>query len=145
MTYCADSDLSKYRPNILALGVNDWTAQREEAYALINRVVSTRWYRKVAPDMGYDPNITTFNPLLIREGTLTRLESFKALELAYMYLMKDSPEADGFERNVKLFRDRYNEELELVLAQGIDYDWSDSGTFEDDEVYLRTTRRLVRG
>jgi len=145
MTYCTDSDLVKYRPNILNLGVNDWSTQREEAYSVINRVISTRWYRKVAPEMGYDPNTTLFDPTQIREGTLTRLEAFKALELVYMYEMKDSPEADGFERNMKTFRDRYNEELELVLSTGIDYDWSDSGSFDDDEVYLRAPRRLVRG
>jgi hypothetical protein len=144
MTYCVDSDLLKYRPNILSLGVDEWSSQREEAYSIINRVIQTRWYRKVAPEMGYDPNVTLFDADLIRESTLTRLEAFKTLELAYMILMKDSPEADGFERNMKTFRDKYNEELELVLAQGIDYDWSGSGTFDDDEVYLRAPRRLVR-
>jgi len=145
MTYCIDSDLVKYRPNILELGVSDWTEQREEAYELINRVLQARWYRKVAPEMGYDPNVTLFDPTQIKTGALTRLEAFKTLELAYMHLMKDSPESDGFERNMDTFRKRYNEELELVLAVGIDYDWSDSGTFDDDEVYLRAPRRLVRG
>lgn len=144
MSYCVDSDLLKYRPNILSLGVDSWEDQREEAYGMINRVLLTRWYRKVAPEMGYDPNVTIFDPTQIKEGSLTRLEAFKTLELAYMILMKDSPEADGFERNMKTFRDKYNEELELVLAQGLDYDWSDSGTFDDDEVYLRAPRRLTR-
>lgn len=145
MTYCTDSDLVKYRPNILTLGVASWEDQREEAYALINRVIQARWYRKVAPEMGYDPNVTLFDPTQIRTGTLTRLECFKTLELAYMLMMKDSPEADGFERNMKTFRNQYNEELELVLAVGIDYDWSDSNSFDDDELYLRAPRRLVRG
>ena len=145
MTYCTDSDLVKYRPNIMDLGMDSWESQREEAYELINRIIQARWYRKVAPEMGYDPNVTLFDPTQIRTGTLTRLESFKTLELAYMILMKDLKEADGFERNMKTFRDRYNEELELILAVGIDYDWSDSDSFDDDELYLRAPRRLVRG
>ena len=144
MTYCVDSDLTKYRSNILDLGVSSWEDQRAEAYDMINRVIRTRWYRVVAPEMGYDPNVTLFDPTLIKEDTLTRLEVFKTLELAYMLLMKDSPEADGFERNMKTFRNRYNEELELVLASGIDYDWSGSGTFDDDELYLKAPRRLSR-
>lgn len=145
MTYCTDSDLVKYRPNIMDLGVDSWQQQREESYALINRVIQARWYRAVAPEMGYDPNVTLFDPTQIRTGTLTRLECFKTLELAYMSLMIDSPEESGFERNMKTFRNRYNEELELVLAVGIDYDWSDSGTYDDDELYLKAPRRLSRG
>lgn len=144
MTYCTDSDMEKYRPNILGLGVSDWESQREEAYSMINRVIIARWYRKAAPEMGYDPNTTFFDPSWVREGTLTRLEAFKAIELAMMHLKKDTPEEDGFERMEKSFRRRYNEELEMVLAAGIDYDWSASGTFDDDEVYIRVQRRLIR-
>lgn len=143
-TYSTDSDLVKYRPNILSLGVNSWENQREEAFSMINRLIRARWYRIVAVEMGYDPNITLFNHEYIRDGTLTRLEVFKTLELAYMYLKKDSPEGDGFERNEKEFRKRFNEELEIVLSVGIDYDWSASGSFDDDELYLKAPRRLIR-
>ena len=144
MTYCTDSDLVKYRPNILSLGVSDWETQRTEAYTIINRVITARWYKKAAPEMGYDPNTTVFDPSYVRSATLTRLEAFKTLELAYMLLKKEGPEADGFERLEKAFRSRYNEELEMVLAVGIDYDWSGSGEYEDDELYVRVQRRLVR-
>jgi len=144
-TYCTDDDMVRYRPNILMLGVDSWEEQREQAYADINRVLQARWYRHAAPEMGYDPGITIFDPTLIREDSLTTLATFKSLEYAYMLLKKDGPDPDGFERFEKSFRNRYNEELEMVLAVGLDYDWSDSGTFDDDEVYIRITRRNVRG
>lgn len=144
MSYCTDEDLLKYRPNILQLGVTDWEVQREEAFAMINRVIRARWYMTAAVDKGYDPTVTLFNPDLVQEGFLTRLEAFKTLELAYMILMKDSPEADGFERNMETFRDRYNEELELILGTGITYDWSGDEEFSSDEVYVRVPRRLYR-
>jgi hypothetical protein len=143
-TYCTDADLVKWRPNILQLGVEDWKEQREEAYAIINRVIEIRWYRQVAEEMGYDWRLTAFTPASVRTGTLTRLECFKTLELAYMHLKKGTPEADGFERLEEQFRLRYSEELDLVLADGIDYDWSGNDTFDDDEIAIFATRRQKR-
>jgi hypothetical protein len=144
MTYCKDSDMKKYRPNILDLGVSDWESQRNEAYEMINRVITARWYREAAKEMGYDPDVTEFNADYVEENTFVRLEAFKALELAYMHLMKDGQEADGFERAMKLFRNRFNEELDLLLGIGINYDWSGSGLVDDDEKYIRPQRRLHR-
>jgi hypothetical protein len=144
MTYCADIDLIQYRPNILQLGVDDWTAQRQEAFDQINRVLSARWFRKVAPEMGLILSDASFDPDKVKSGFLRRLECFKTLELAYMFLKKDSPEEDGFERNEKSFRQRYNEELEIILATGVEYDWDDSGEVDASEKYIYATRRNVR-
>ena len=151
MTYCTDADMASYRPNIMDLGKEDWEDQREEAFSMINRVIEARWYRKVAQEMGIsfsnilvDTSHIPFDPDKVKTGFLTRLEAFKALELAYMFLKKDSPQSDGFERNEKTFRDRYNEELELILSIGVEYDWDDSGEVEQDERYIRQPRRLVR-
>jgi hypothetical protein len=143
-TYCSDADLVKIRPNILQLGVVDWEAQREEAYAIINRVITARWYRPAAPSMGIDPNVTAFNPEYLTDGLFLRLEVYKTLELAYLHLMKGGQDEDGFERQMKIFRNRYNEELALILDIGIDYDWSGSGDLDDDEKYIRAPRRLKR-
>lgn len=143
-TYCTDSELLKYRSNILSLGVSSWQVQREEAFEIINRVVIARWYRKAAPEMGIDPNLTAFDPELVKANTLTRLEAFKTLELAYMILKKDGPEKDGFERNEEAFRNRFNEELEMILGSGIDYDWSNSGVIDLEETGIRITRRNIR-
>ena len=142
-TYSTDSDLRKYRPNIMEFG-DDWSDQREEAYAIINRLIETRWYRKAAIEMGYDPIVTLFDSTKVKGELLKRAECFKTLELIFMYLKKEVSEEDGYERFEKTFRDRYNEEISLVLAAGIDYDWSGSGVFEDEELKVRVSRRLVR-
>ena len=61
-----------------------------------------------------------------------------------MHLMKDSPEADGFERHRKLFSKLYTQELKELLAIGINYDWDDSGSIGADEKYEPAARRLYR-
>ena len=144
-TYCTDKDLLTYRSNILKHGVVSWEKQREESFEYINRLLIGRWYNHVASSQGVDPSITSFDPTLVEEGFLTRLECFKTLEFAYMILMKDSPEADGFERNMKLFGRQFGAEFDAVIGLGVSYDWDDSGTIESDEQRISAPRRLSRG
>jgi hypothetical protein len=143
-TYCTDADLVALRPNILGLGVDSWSDEREKAYSTINRIVEARWYKKAAVELGYDPKLTSFDPSLVEEDSLKDLEVYKALELAYLHLMKGSSEEDGFERLAKKFRGFYNEELETVLAVGISYDFSGNGVFDADETLIQAPRRLGR-
>lgn len=144
MTYCTDEDLVSYRPNILNLGVANWNSQRTVAYEIINRVLEARWYRAAAEEQSVDWRTTLFDPTLVETNLLKRLEVFKALELAYMYLKKDSQDADGFARLENDFRARYNEELDSILSIGISYDWDKSGTITDTEKYIVSSRRQHR-
>lgn len=144
--YCEDVDLLFYRPNILSLGVTDWEDQRKEAFELINRIVDARWYREIVRQNKFDidPDQTPFTPDYVEEDQLKRLACYKTLELAYMKLAKEGPDEDGFERNMKNFRQLYNEELDIILAVGITYDWDASGSLTYDERYLKAPRRLKR-
>lgn len=143
-TYCTDADMEKIRPNILQLGVTDWSNERDEAYSLINRIITARWYNKAAEIMGVDPRATAFTPANVESGTFQRLETYKALELAYLKLMKGGAEEDGFERQMEMFRKRFNDELLLILDIGINYDWDNNELVDDDEKFIRSPRRLMR-
>jgi hypothetical protein len=142
--YSTDDDLVKIRPNILSLGVSDWEEQHQEAFSIINRVLISRWYREVAEDNEIDWRETSFDAEKVDVDQLLRLSCYKTLELIYMYLMKDSPEADGFERQMNLFATKYNNELSELLSLGINYDWDDDDTIASDESYQPRQRRLVR-
>jgi len=143
-TYCEDTDLLKYRSNILKLGVDSWEDQRKEAYSIINRLLVARWYNQAAKTQGVDPTLTFFDPTKVEEGFLKRLECFKTLEFAYMILMKDSPEEDGFERNMALFARQFGAEFDSVIGMGLTYDWSGDGNTDTEEVKIRAPRRLLR-
>lgn len=143
-TYCTDNDLLKIRPNILELGVSSWEDQREIAYTTINRVIRARWYQSAAVAMGYDPLVTAFDPTRVQDNDLNDLECYKTLELAYMYLAKDQPEQDGFERLSDKYARKYGQELEAILGMGLSYDWSGDGEFEYDETYITSPRRISR-
>ena len=144
MTYCTDQDLLNYRADILSLNVASWETQRDEAFAIINRAIIARWYRKAASVMGVDPSVTAFDPDLVMNDGLQRLECFKTLELAYFYMTKNTSEADGFERLRLIFKREYGEELDSVLGMGLTYDWDADGVVDTDEVTIQAPRRLSR-
>lgn len=146
MTYSVDVDLIKIRPNILDLGVPDWSDKHDESFTIINRTLIYKWYKTVAYGMGIsDWRATEFDPERIDSDQVNRLSCYKALELIYLYLMKDSPEPDGFEREMKLFRGLYNNELKELFAIGINYDWDKDDTIDaSDEKYIPSRRELVR-
>lgn len=144
MAYSTDADLVKIRPNIMDLGVDAWSDQHDEAALIIDRVIIARWYKTAASEYSLDWRDTEFDSTLVEDNTFLRLSCYKALELAYLYLMKESPKEDPFEREMKLFRDLYNQELELVLSTGIGYDWDASGAVADTEKYQSFPRRLSR-
>lgn len=144
--YCTDADLVKIRPDILSLGVAAWTDQIAEATSIINRAIEARWYRMACSNAGLDHREYPFNAdlLLSADTQLTRLGCYKTLELAFLYLMKDSPEPDAFERECKLFAGLYKNELAEVLGAGLDYDWDETGDLAYTEKDIPVMRRLKR-
>lgn len=142
--YSTDSDLVKIRSNIMSLGVSSWADEHLEAFSIINRKLIADWYKPTSTKFSVDWRLTEFDPDLVDATQLVRLSSYKVLELAYIKIMKDTPEEDGFERHVGLFGGRYNQEFKDLLAIGINYDWDSSGDIASDEKYEYTPRRLYR-
>lgn len=142
--YSNDEDLQRIRPNILQFGVADWTDQHEEAFRQINRALISRWYRQAVADRNIDYRETEFDPDNVDISQVLRLSCYKTLELAYLYLMKDAPDPDAFERQMKLFQKLYFNELDEVLAIGINYDWDEDNSIASDEKYDVPNRTLLR-
>lgn len=140
-----ESDLQSIRPSILSYGVTDWTEKMFQAETHVFRILESRWYRENAYDFyGVDPQTVPFDPALLNDPDQIRsLLCYKALEFIYMYLMKDSPDPDPFERQCETFRKLFKDELASVLSSGIDYEW---GSFlPADERMVTRRRRLERG
>ena len=142
----SEDDLVEVRPNILLYGVTDFEAQMQKSEDIINRVLESRWYRAKATDQKINFESTVFDPALLlnADGQLKTLAVYKSLQLIYLHLMKETPEEDGFERQMGTFKKLYAEELAEVLASGLDYDWDDSGTIEAGENIQPQIRRLQR-
>ena len=143
-TYATDEDMMKLRPKILSHGVEDWNDQHVEAADIIEREIENKWYRDRAIERGKDPDSSTFNPNLLDGSQVKRAAVYKALELAYLFLMSDTTEPGAFEREMLLFRDLFEDELRRVLVTGLGYDWDASGGITASERRERRYRRLRR-
>jgi hypothetical protein len=142
--YSNDQDLVKIRPNILKYKVTDWEDHHVEATREVNQVLEVRWYKEHAAEQGVDWTSTRFNPDLVDADFVRRLTCYKALELIYLFLMKDEPDEDAFEKQMFIFRDLYDAELQTVLVSGLGYDWDASGTVDADERLAPRIRRQMR-
>ena len=143
--YCSEDDLVKIRPDIMDLGVSDWSDQIEEAGSIIDRAIDVGWYRAIAENNYIDWRTTPFDRelLLNLDTQLKRLGSYKTLELAFLFLKKYSSE-DAFEEERKVFRTMYQDELNEVLTSGFDYDWDEDDEIDVGENVIPQVRRLVR-
>jgi len=142
MPYSSDSDLIKVQQDIMDLSVPDWADQHIEAERVINRDVETKWYRPVSSDIGVT---AIFNPALIIATDLTMLSVFKALELAYLFMVHNTTD-EHFIKKMELFRLRYETELESIISNGLVYDWLGNGD-TSQPIYSANQsrfRRLVR-
>lgn len=141
--YCTDADMVAKRPNILSLGVTNWDTIRQDADDYINKRLLVGWYRPAAVAKGLDPEFYSFDSTKVDVDQMNIPAVFKSLEFAYMNLMKDSPEADGFERNMNMFAGEFEKAFDLEMALGLKYDWDNDGE-TSDELYVTAPRRLSR-
>lgn len=146
MAYSNDSDLIEIRSNILDYGIADWSSKHDDAKRKIDRILASSWYKSIASDNNVDYIDNPFDSTkLLNSGTqLKELACYKTLELIYLELTKDTSEEDGFERQRKIFKALFNEELNLVLNSGLDYDWDSSGVVSLEEKLQPVKRRLHR-
>ena len=143
--YCTEDDLILIRPDVMGLGVDDWSDQIAEAGLMVDRIIEAEWYRPIAEENNIDWRVTPFDRTLLLDADtqLTRLGCYKSLELIFLHVMKHTSE-DVYDKERKLFRDMYTEELNDVMKYGLDYDWDESGAITSDESIVPIVRRLVR-
>jgi hypothetical protein len=141
-----ESDLIKVRPDIMNYGITDFNEQLLESENIIIRTLEHRWYRNRADDYGLNWRNTPFDAtLLLTAATqLKRLAVYKSLQLIYLFIQKETPEPDAFERQSNSFKKLYAEELKEVLDSGLDYDWSGTGSIDSGENIQPRIRRLFR-
>lgn len=146
--YCTEAELADVQANILdpLVSGEDYSAQLAEATRQIDRDLDLRWYRQAAAELEIDHRETPFDrDLLLSAATqLKRLGQLKGLQLVCGYLKSAVTDSAWRELEV-LYAQQYAEELEQVLAAGLDYDWDENATIADEERATRAMpRRLVR-
>ena len=148
MAYATNSQLTAIQPSIVNHGITDFTAQLAEAEADVKRYIEVNWYNKTY-SQGYDRvgrRIgSTFDASKLVEAQWTRATVYRALYAHILPLL--SPFAvggDTFTNMIEHYRNRFVEEMDMEMAQGVQYDGDGDGSIAESEKFKQRQERIYR-
>lgn len=137
------SDITSYQPDILEFGITNFDTQLQFAENDVLRQIREEWWERYRHTVRYK-DITKVTTLEMDNSKLTdaqwkRSIIYKALaEYIYPILskFKDPDGGDGkdtFQNKMDFYRQKYSEEFQAVLRDGVEYDEDSSGTIQASE------------
>ena len=147
----ASSHLQKIQPDILGFGITDFDDQLQLAEDDVLRQIRAEWWERYRHQVRYK-DITKVTSVEMTDSKLTDSQWVYAVvykALAYYIFpqltkWKNDPEKDSFQVQIDFYKDRYNEEFQQVLRDGVEYDEDAGGTVADSEKESMHSLRLVR-
>ena len=138
-----NTHLQKIQPDILGFGITTFVDQIQFAENDVLRRIREEWWERYRHTVRYK-DITKVTSLELVNSKLTdaqwkRCVVYKALaEYIYPILskFKDPDGGDGkdtFQNKMDFYRQKYSEEFQAVLRDGVEYDEDSSGTIQASE------------
>ena len=137
MAFSTDSDLTAIIPDILSLGISDFSAEHAKAEADIKREIRHRFW----PRTNYGGEM---DETLLTDSQWTRANAYLVIWKYAMPQLTNWVEGDRFREMQSFYRDLYNQELEAVFSDGVEYDYNEDGTVEESERNITIVNRLTR-
>jgi hypothetical protein len=146
--FATDSDVLEYEPRIKDFGVIDFSQEHTKTTADIQRYLRINWWARVRGTSGNTRSYFAYEGLEM-DTTKLNAEQFKRSAvfhvLAYYILPKlTQHQDDKFSAMIDFYKSRYLEEINDVLADGVEYDFDNDGTVENSEKQPVHFNRLVR-
>ena len=143
-----DADLLEYLPDLYDYGIQDFSSYHAKTEQDILRELRIRWWPTVSYRAVHDIRIVSspeMNPLLLEDTQFTRSAVFHCLSFYVLpQLNKFEPDGDRFGEMMTYYRDRYKEEFDLVLRDGVLYDFDGDSTITSAEREPQYFLRLQR-
>ena len=138
-----NTHLQKIQPDILDFGITTFVDQIQFAENDVLRRIREEWWERYRHQVRYK-DITKVTTLELESNKLTdaqwkRCVVYKTLaEYIYPILskFKDPDGGDGkdtFQNKMDFYRQKYSEEFQAVLRDGVEYDEDSSGTIQASE------------
>ena len=149
-----NTHLQKIQPDILGFGITTFVDQIQFAENDVLRRIREEWWERYRHQVRYK-DITKISSVEMVNSKLTPAQ----FELAVVYLAygnmfipqltkwKDPDTGEGkdtFQVQIDFYRDRYEEEFQAILRDGVEYDEDGGGTVSDSEKEPIHHLRLVR-
>ena len=150
--FSTDSDLLEFEPDIKNYGIQDFETDpnlHEKSYDDIIRLLNIKW----APTYGlgrYDASvlgasIIDVDPNKIQTSQFKRASVYHVLgHYIYPRLSTFDPAGDAFREKMNYYVNKFNEEFDFILQEGVKYDADSDGTIVDSEKQTYYHNRLQR-
>ena len=145
----ANSDLQSIQPDILGFGITDFGDQLQFAENDVLRRIREEWWEKYRHTVRYK-DITKITTVEMTSSKLTNSQwTFAVCYMAlwkYVFpqLTKWREEEDAFFKQIGWYKDRYEQEFQDILRDGVEYDEDSGGTVADSEKEPIHELRLYR-
>lgn len=147
--YATDSDVLEYEPRIKDYGVIDFTADHTKSTADIQRLLRVEWWPRVSRQSptskyftgtGLEMNTTKLTASQFKRAAVYHVLAYYILPR----LTQHQGEDDRFFQMIAFYKNKFREEFDLVLADGIEYDYDGDGTVDEVEKQTAHYNRLIR-
>lgn len=147
-TFATDSDLLAYEPDITKYGIQEFDELHEKTYDDIIRLLNIRWFPKSNYDVDNISVIgtsTKLSPSKLTPSQFTRAAVYHVLyQYVYPRLSTFDPNGDVFREKMVYYKQKFEEEFDLILRLGVEYDVNSDGTISESEKQSFHFNRLVR-
>jgi hypothetical protein len=147
MPFATNENLVEYYPTAMDHGVGDWTPELTQAQDDVESLIKSRWFNKEF-DTGNRYRVSgfnTYNPALLTSSQWTRATCYRALSCYILSKLSTfRPEGDAFREQLAFFQNRFEEEFNLQLGAGVEYDLNDNGVVTDAETFAVAQDRMYR-
>ena len=147
MSFANNSDLVTYYPSAMDHGVADWTSELSVAQGDVEKLIKTRWFnQEFSQNRGrVTVGMPIFDPAKLTETQWTRATVYRALAVYILpKLSTFRPEGDSFREQLAFYQNRFDEEFNLQLGFGVEYDLDDDGQVSTGEKFSVAQDRLYR-
>ena len=148
-TFATDTNLLEYEPQIKQFGIQEYTTEHEKTYEDIVRLLNIKWW----PTTEFGRYDLTVSSTIATKLDTTKIDPTQFIRAAvyhvlayYIYPKLSTFEVDGdvFTNKRVYYKEKFEEEMDLILRVGVSYDIDESGTFEDGEKQTFYNGRLIR-
>jgi hypothetical protein len=137
MAYSTDTDLQDIIPDILDFGIAAFTDEHGFAEDDINRELRSKWFYKLGISGEMDATLLT-------ASQFTKASSYLVLWKYALPQLTNWVDNDRFLNMIDFYKQRYNEEMASIFADGVEYDRDDDGSLTQEEKKPVANGRLVR-
>lgn len=149
--FITDADILEYEPDIKNFGIQDFgTAPNlhEKTYDDIIRLLNIEWWptaRYGATDASVVGSNSRLSPSRLDISQFKRAAVFYTLYY-YIYprLSSFDPDRDAFREKLDHYKEKFSEEWNLILREGVRYDLDSDGSYSESESQSFYNDRLIR-